>query len=184
MRDRFRWSRATATVKLTSIATLIAAVAIVAGDIGETSAAQLQPPPPGMVLPAVPLVAVTTAGVPGPLPAQGRWFLVLIRADCARCETLLSRIQTEAPAIAPRLVIVVSRAAPADVAKMMSGFVALEPAAWFADQPGALSAALQSEESPLVLAMNDRSIRWTLADVVSGTGLRDVLTGWVTVPGR
>ena len=107
------------------------------------------------------------------------------RDRCAPCEALLLRIQTDARAIAPRLVIVVSGSAPADAIKMMAGFAGLEPAAWFADQPGALSATLHIAEMPQVLAMNDRSIQWTLEGVLSGTQqLRDVLTGWVTVPGR
>jgi hypothetical protein len=97
---------------------------------------------------------------------------------------LLARIQTEARAITPRLVIVVSGSTPSDVGRLMATYAGLEPAAWFADQPRGLSAALRIEETPLVLAMNDRSIQWTLAGALSATQrLRDVLTGWVTVPG-
>jgi len=176
------------TVKLMRLGAIIAALALVAEETRSTSVAQAQAAQSqAMVLPDVPLVAVTSAaGVPPrPLPAQGRWFLVHVQANCAPCEALLLRIQTDARAIAPRLVIVVSGSAPADAIKMMTGFAGLEPAAWFADQPGALSATLHIAAMPLVLAMNDRSIQWTLEGVLSGTQqLRDVLTGWVTVPGR
>ena len=174
------------TLTLMRLVALITAVALVAGKTCGTSGAQPQPQPQAIVLPDVPLVAVTSgAGVPPrPLPAQGRWVLVLIQANCAPCEALLSRIQADARAIAPRLVVVVSGSAPADVGKIMTTFAGLEPAAWFADQPSVLSAALHIEGTPLVLAMNDRSIQWTLAGVVWETQrLRDVLTGWVTVPG-
>ena len=172
-------------VRLMRLGALVVAAAIVAGETSGTSVGQ--PQPESMVLPEVPLVAVTNrAGEPPrQLPTQGRWFLVYLEAHCSPCDALLSRIQNEARAIAPRLVIVISGSAPADAARMMSTFAALDTAAWFADQPAALSAALHIEETPLVLAMNDRSIQWTVGGSLSGTkGLRDVLTGWVVVPGR
>ena len=172
------------TLRLMRLAATVAAVAILIGD-PRGSAAQTQPE--SMVLPDIPLVAVTsTAEAPvRSLPSQGRWVLVHMQANCAPCDALLARIETEARAIAPRLVIVVSGSTPADVGELIAAYAGLEPAAWFADPPGGLSAALRIEETPLVLAMNDRSIQWTLAGVLAGTPqLRDVLTAWVTVPGH
>jgi hypothetical protein len=174
------------TAKLMRMGALVVAIAAIGDETFSASATQAQAQSQATMLPDVSLVAVTNrAGVsPGSLPAQGRWFLILMRAHCAPCDTLLARIQAETPAIAPRLVIVVSGSGPADVAKMMAGFAALEPSAWFADHPGALSSALQLDETPLVLAMNDRTIQWTLSGGPGTKQLRDVLTGWVIVPGE
>jgi hypothetical protein len=42
---------------------------------------------------------------------------------------------------------------------------------------------LQIQESPLVLAIHDRGIQWTLAGVLSGSKrMQDVLTAWVKTP--
>ena len=176
------------TLTLMRLGAVIVAVAVLAGETRNAGMARAPMAQPAVtVLPDVPLLAVgSAADVPArPLPAQGRWFLAQVQGNCAPCDALLLRIQTDAPAIAPRLVIVVSGSAPADVNRMMTAFAGLGPAAWFADQPGALSAALHIGEMPIVLAMNDRSIQWTLAGGLSHTQrLRDVLTGWVTVPGE
>jgi hypothetical protein len=111
--------------------------------------------------------------------------LIHVQPNCAPCDALLSRIQNDAPSMVPRLVIIVSKASGADVARVSAACATLETAAWFGDESGAIGSALQIQESPVVLAMNDRAIQWTLAGVLSGSQrLRDVLTGWVSVPGN
>lgn len=148
---------------------------------------QTQPPanaqPEPRVLPDVALTPVGGTAGARALPTQGRWLLLHMQLGCAPCKVLLTRIQTDAPAIAPRLAIVVSGASSDDVGKMMAEFQLLESATWYADEIGGMAASMRIDASPVVLAMNDRAVQWTLAGVLSGsTRLRDVLTGWVMAP--
>jgi hypothetical protein len=155
-------------------------------SVAMTAHAQVAQPEPA-TLPDVPLLMIngTAVSTGKALPSQGRWLLIHVQPGCAPCDALLNRIQTDAPAVVPRLVIIVSRASAADVEKMSGAFAALGGAAWFSDEPAGLGSALRIQEAPLVLAMNDRAIQWTLAGVLSGSQrLRDVLTGWVTAPGE
>jgi hypothetical protein len=139
-------------------------------------------------LPDVALIArngttVSTATATN-LPAQGHWLLIHVQRGSMPCEALLGRIQGDAwTTVPPRLAIIVANATAADVDKLAAQYPALEGAAWFADQPGALAAALQIQEAPVVLALNDRGIKWTLAGVLSGSKrLQGALTGWVQTP--
>jgi hypothetical protein len=148
--------------------------------------AQVAPPQP-TTLPDVPLMMINGAAssTGKALPSQGRWLLLHVQPNCAPCDALLNRIQNDVPAVGPRLVIIVSRASAADVEKMSAGFGMLGGAAWYSDEQAGLGTALSIQEAPLVLAMNDRAIQWTLAGVLSGSQrLRDVLTGWVSAPGE
>lgn len=152
------------------------------GPSGPPRTAAAQPAP----LPDVPLIArdgtpTTTAKA---LPAQGRWLLLHIQRGSAASESLLGRIQGDAwSAVPPRLAIVVSGATAPDVDQLATRFPALAAATWYADQSGALAAALQIQESPLILAVNNRGIQWTLSGVLSGSQrMQTVLTTWVTTP--
>lgn len=169
--------RTLAAALIVAAATLTAAPHARAGAAsGQSPAAQPTP------IPDVPIAtrggaAVNTATA---LPAQGRWLLVHVQRGCGPCDALLGRIQGEAFAtIAPRLVIVVAGANAADVEKMAATYPALDRATWYADETGALAAALQIQEAPVVVAVADRGIQWTLAGVLSGSKrLQDVLTAW------
>lgn len=139
----------------------VSALTILTAMAAEAQVAQPQP----VMLPDVPLVSAT--GAPNStkaLPSQGRWLLIHIQPNCALCEALLARIQNDAPSVVPRLVIVVSKASGADVARVSAAFASLETAGWFADESGAIGSALQIQESPVVLAMHDRAIQWTLPE--------------------
>src|SRR4051812_10540212 len=64
----------------------------------------------------------------------GNWLLVYIRADCPPCESVLKSIgQEEAPAMAPRLVIVVETAEGAAVDGVVRRYPWLAGASWYAD---------------------------------------------------
>jgi hypothetical protein len=150
------------------------------------AAAQVAQPQP-MTLPDIALMnaAGVASSAAKSLPSQGRWLLIQVRPNCAPCEALLGRVQTDAPAVIPRLVIVVAKGTAAEMTRLSTTFTALTGAAWYSDADDAMSAALQINEAPVVLAMNDRAIQWTLAGVLSGSQrLRDVLTGWVAFPGN
>jgi hypothetical protein len=137
-------------------------------------------------LPAVALAARNgaAASTATSLPATGHWLLIHVQRGSMPCEALLARIQGDAWAsVPPRLAIIVAGATPAEVEKLAARYPALESAAWFADQPGALAAALHIEEAPVVLALSDRGIRWTLAGVLTGSKrMESALTGWVQAP--
>lgn len=149
---------------------------------GVAAATEPQPAP----LPDVPLVARTGAAVPGgaAFPLTGRWVLVVVRPNCAPCDALLARIQGDAwSAVIPRLVIVTSGANAAEANRLAMANPALDTSAWYADETGRLAAALQIQESPMVLAIHDRGIQWTLGGVLSGSKrMQDVLTAWVKTP--
>src|SRR5215470_2864357 len=139
--------------------TRIAAIAM-AGALALLSApAQAQPPasePQPTPVPDVPLMGRDGTPVPGAtaFPLTGRWLLVVIRPSCAPCEALLTRIQGDAwTAAIPRMVIVTSGANAAETTRLASLNPALESAVWYADEPAALAAALQLQESPVVLAV-------------------------------
>jgi hypothetical protein len=137
-------------------------------------------------IPDVPLTArdgtpTTTAKA---LPAQGRWLLLHVQRGSAASASLLGRIQGEAwAAVPPRLIIIVSGTTAAELDQFATKFPALTAATWYADEPAALAAALPIQESPLVLAMNNRGIQWTLSGVLSGSKkMQTVLTSWVATP--
>lgn len=166
------------------------AVIAMAGVLTLTSAqAQSQPPagePQPTPVPEVPLVGRDGTPVPGAaaFPLTGRWLLVVVRPNCAPCEALLTRIQGDAwTAVIPRLVIVTSGAPAAEATRLATLNPSLEAAVWYADEPAGLATALHLQESPVVLAVNDRGIQWTLAGVLSGSKrMQDVLTAWVKNP--
>ena len=168
---------------LTIAAPLLLALVAATSGRAEMQVAQ----PQAIALPDIPIMGVngTASSTSKALPSQGRWLLIHVQPNCAPCDALLARIEADAPSVVPRLVIVVAKANAAELARVSSAFELLGAAAWYSDESGAMSASLQIQEAPVVLAMNDRSIQWTLAGVLSGSQrLRDVLTGWVSIPGN
>ena len=164
-----------AAIAMTGALTLLSAPA-------PARAQEAQPTP----VPEVPLVGRDGTPVAGAaaFPLNGRWLLVIVRPGCAPCEALLTRIQGDAwTAVIPRMVIVSSGAPAAEAARLATLNPALEPAVWYADESARLATALQLQESPVVLAIHDRGIQWTLAGVLSGSKrMQDVLTAWVKNP--
>lgn len=184
------------TVRRTMAASLLIATTLGASASAQT--AGTPPSPPASPVPAhaataqpapipdVPLIArdgsaATTAKA---LPAHGHWLLLHVQKGSAASESLLGRIQGDAwSTVPPRLAIVVSGAAAAEVDQLAARFPALASAAWYADEPGALAGALQIQESPLILAVHNRGIQWTLSGVLSGSKrMQTVLTSWVVPP--
>jgi hypothetical protein len=180
------WNLKTTRVRIATISLAAALALISAPAHGQTPAPPAADEPQPAPLPDVPLAGRNGAAVPGAaaFPSTGRWLLVIVRPNCAPCDALLARIQGDAwsPAI-PRLVIVTSGANAAEAHRLATANPALDAAAWYADEAGGLAAALQIQESPMVLAIHDRGIQWTLSGVLSGSKrMQDVLTAWVKNP--
>lgn len=172
-----------AAARQTAAAAMPAATQAAGAGATEAQPAAQAPVAQPTPLPDVPLVTRdgAAASTLQALPADGRWLLLHVKRGSAPCEALLGRMQGETwTALAPRVAIIVSGASADEVVGMAKAYPALEGAGWYADQPGALAAALELREMPMILAMRQRGIKWTLAGVLSGSKrLQDVLTGWV-----
>jgi hypothetical protein len=107
----------------------------------------------------------------------GRWLLVYVSPHSGAARTLLRVLEGgEAPAPA---VIVVVGSAPADAKALVNDLGGRLKAAFYADPGGAARRALGLPGVPMVLGLEDRTIRWTLSGTIPDPRtLRSILLSW------
>jgi hypothetical protein len=93
-----------------------------------------------------------------------QWVVVVVRARCESCMSLVRRLAADAPGRdAGRIVVVLSGMQAADVAAFRAAAPALPPQAWHLDPTGASSAALGAQGVPLVVGVRGGQVAWSLS---------------------
>ncbi len=144
--------------------------------IGAASLGWAAPPRP---LPAFEVVSLEgEAATAASLVKDGRWLLVYVSPHAGASVPLLQALEASEDAPGPRLVVVVGAEAGA-AASMARTFEGRLSAAWYADPSGAARRALGLAGVPIVLALQDGSIQWSLGGApLDRRTLRSILGGW------
>ncbi len=144
--------------------------------LGAATVAWTAPPRP---LPAFELVSLEgEATAAASLVQEGRWLLVYVSPHAGASVPLLQALEGSAEAGRPRLVVVVGaeRAAALSMARTFEGRLRT---AWYADPSGAARRALGLPGVPVVLALQDDSIQWSLGGAsLDRRTLRSILGSW------
>lgn len=115
------------------------------------------------------------------LPADGKWLLVYVSANCASCERLLTLVKTEEhPELPWKMVIIVGGDA-ARASRVRATAKDLNDAEWYADPSSKALAALKLSGVPVVLGVRDTTIEWSLSGVLAREAeVKSILASWVT----
>jgi hypothetical protein len=155
-------------------------VGIALAVLGASIHASEPVPLPKFALKTLDGVSVQSASA---LPAEGKWLLVYVQANCRPCDRLLSLVKTnEHPEIPPKMIIVVSRVGSEAAAGMRAKYANLADATWYIDDPGDAWTALKMTGVPMVFAVQGKTVRWSLSGVLpSEDRVKSILASWVVV---
>ena len=100
----------------------------------------------------------------GNIAMRGKWLLIYVNAGSPQSMGLLKRLlQKDFPGVAVRTVII-SAGFPSQQTQMLrKSLPDLSSAAWYADPARSSAAAMKYRALPLVLGMQDNTIKWALS---------------------
>jgi hypothetical protein len=131
-------------------------------------------------LPAFHLSATDGHAVAGSdLPAKGKWIILYIAPHSHETDRVLSLLSpAKNPGLAGKVAIIV--AGSVDETRKLEQAYPNSGLSWFADANKEAASALKLNGSPMVLGLNEKSVRWVLNGVLqNGAVFRSVVDSWL-----
>lgn len=100
----------------------------------------------------------------GNIGMHGKWLLIYVNAGSPQSMALLKRLlQKDFPGVAARTVIVGAGLPSQQAQFLRKSLPDLSSAAWYADPNRSSAAAMKYRALPLVLGMQDNTVKWALS---------------------
>jgi hypothetical protein len=110
-----------------------------------------------------------------------KWLLVYIRPQCGPCRAVLNMLNgNELPGAPGKSVIILGGASVDDMRSMAAAFPNLPSGQWYADPQRNAYLQLALQGAPVVVGLQQNTIRWTLAGVnPDAEKFKSALRSWI-----
>jgi len=110
-----------------------------------------------------------------------KWLLVYVQPQCAPCRTVVKMLnESELPGVANKVVLIVGGASSDATQSMALAFPNLPSTQWFADPQRTTYTQLSLQGAPVIIGLQQNTIRWALAGVNPDTPqFKSTLSSWV-----
>lgn len=112
-------------------------------------------------------------------PAEGKWLLVYVQANCRPCDRLLSLVKQDDHPELPFRMVIIAGGGLDTASGMRDKRTDLAGAQWYADESREAWASLHMAGAPMVFGVRDKTIQWSLSGMLkSDNDVKSILASW------